>query len=145
HGSSAVQFLFPRYGGLRDLHAFPTRRSSDLTMWKSAAIRLRTPLEEGTEVFALGTPSVWEERTALRFNVSQVLATSDVGNAAQLIERTRQRLAADGLLDPARKRPLPEHPRRIAVVTSLAGAAVRDIITVARRRWPGIELLVINS
>src|SRR5690606_41069297 len=91
HGSSAVQFLFPRYGGLRDLHAFPTRRSSDLTMWKSAAIRLRTPLEEGTEVFALGTPSVWEERTALRFNVTQVLATSAVGSAAQ-IDRKSTRL-----------------------------------------------------
>lgn len=128
------------YFGLRDDLA-----KIDCTMWKGAAMRLRTPPEEGTTVFALGTPSVWEERTALRFNVSQVLATSDVGNAAQLIERTRQRLAADGLLDPARKRPLPEHPRRIAVVTSLAGAAVRDIITVARRRWPGIELLVINS
>ncbi len=128
------------YFGLRDDLA-----KVDCTMWKGAALRLRTPLEEGTTVFALGTPSVWEERTALRFNVTQVLATADVGNAAQLIERTRQRLAADGLLDPARKRALPEYPRRIAVVTSVAGAAVRDVITVARRRWPGIELLVVNS
>lgn len=128
------------YFGLRDELA-----KVDCTMWKGAAARLRTPLDEGTEVFALGTPSVWEERTSLRFNVTQVLATSAVGSAAQMVERIRQRLAADGLLDPARKRPLPEHPRRIAVVTSIAGAAVRDIITVARRRWPGIELLVINA
>ena len=128
------------YFGLRDELA-----KVDCTMWKGAASRLRTPLEEGTEVFALGSPSVWEERTALRFNVTQVLATATVGNAAQQVERTRKLLAADGLLDPARKRPLPEFPARIAVITSIAGAAVRDVITVAKRRWPGIELLVINA
>src|SRR5690606_30213333 len=100
---------------------------------------------EGTEVFALGTASVWEERTALRFNVTQVLPTAAVGAAAQQVERTRQKLLADGLLDPLRKRPLPPYPRRIAVITSIAGAAVRDIITVACRRWPGIELLVVGA
>jgi len=128
------------YFGLRDPVA-----KVDCTMWKGAASRLRQPLEEGTEVFALGTASVWEERTALRFNVSQVLPTAAVGAAAQQVERTRQRLLADGLLDPARKRPLPEFPARIAVITSVAGAAVRDIITVASRRWPGVELVVIGA
>jgi exodeoxyribonuclease VII large subunit len=128
------------YFGLRDPVA-----KVDCTMWKGAALRLRQPLEEGTEVFALGTASVWEERTALRFNVTQVLPTAAVGAAAQQVERTRQQLLADGLLDPLRKRPLPPYPRRIAVITSLAGAAVRDIITVASRRWPGIELLVVGA
>ena len=117
----------------------------DCTMWKGAAARLSAPLEEGTEVFALGTPNVWEERTSLRFNVTQVLPTAAIGAAAQLVERTRQKLLAEGLLDPARKRPMPPYPVRIVVVTSVAGAAVRDVITVARRRWPGIELLVINA
>jgi exodeoxyribonuclease VII large subunit len=117
----------------------------DCTMWKSAAIRLTAPLEEGTEVFALGVPSVWEERTSLRFNVTQVLATAAIGTAAQLVERTRQQLLAEGLLDPARKRPMPPYPARIVVITSVAGAAVRDVITVAKRRWPAIELLVINA
>lgn len=117
----------------------------DCTMWRSAAGRLRAPLEEGSEVFALGTPSVWEERTALRFNVVQVLAAAAVGAAAQQVERTKQRLLADGLLDPARKRTLPRYPARIAVITSTAGAAVRDVITVARRRWPTVELVVIGA
>jgi exodeoxyribonuclease VII large subunit len=117
----------------------------DCTMWKGAAVRLSAPLEEGTEVFALGSPNVWEERTSLRFNVTQVLATSALGSAAQLVERTRQKLLAEGLLDPARKRPMPAYPARIVVITSVAGAAVRDVITVARRRWPAIELLVINA
>jgi exodeoxyribonuclease VII large subunit len=117
----------------------------DCTMWKGVAARLTAPLEEGTEVFALGTPNVWEERTSLRFNVTQVLATAAMGSAAQLVERTRQKLLAEGLLDPARKRPMPPYPTRIVVITSVAGAAVRDVITVARRRWPAIELLVINA
>lgn len=128
------------YFGLRDELA-----KIDCTIWRSVAARLTTPIEEGAEVFALGTPSVWEERSALRFNIVQVLPASAVGAAAQNVERIKQALLADGLLDPARKRPLPEYPRRVAVITSVAGAVVRDIITVARRRWPAIELLVINA
>ncbi len=128
------------YFGLRDELA-----KVDCTMWRSAAAKVRAPLEEGSEVFALGSPSVWEERTALRFNVVQVLPAAAVGQAAQQVERIKQRLLADGLLDPARKRALPKHPQRIAVITSVAGAAVRDVITVARRRWPAVELLVIGA
>ncbi len=117
----------------------------DCTMWRSSVARLRTPIEEGSVVYALGHASVWEERTALRFNVTQVLPASEVGPAAQEAERVKQLLLRDGLLDPARKRPVPEHATRIAVITSVSGAAVRDIITVAARRWPGVELFVINS
>jgi exodeoxyribonuclease VII large subunit len=117
----------------------------DCTMWKSAATRLKAPLEEGAEVFLLGQPSLWEERTSLRFNVVQVISAAAVGAGAQAIERTKQALLADGLLDPARKRPIPPFASRIAVVTSVAGAAVRDIITVANRRWPGVELFVVNA
>lgn len=117
----------------------------DCTMWKSAAARLKGPLEEGAEVFVLGQPSLWEERTQLRFNVVQVLPASAMGQGAQAVEKIRQALAADGFLDPARKRPLPPFPARLGIVTSTAGAAVRDIITVASRRWPGVELVVANA
>jgi exodeoxyribonuclease VII large subunit len=128
------------YFGLRDESA-----KVDCTLWKGVASRLTGPLEEGQEVFALGTPNVWEERTALRFNVTRVVPAAGIGAAAQLLERTKQALLKDGLLDPARKRPLPRFPLRIAVITSIAGAAVHDIITVATRRWPGVELFVVNS
>jgi len=117
----------------------------DCTLWRSAAGRLQSPLVEGSEVFAFGTAVVWEERTALRFNVMQVLPAAAIGAQAQSVERIKQALLADGLLDPGRKRPLPEFASRIAVITSIAGAAVHDIITVARRRWPAVELLVVNS
>jgi exodeoxyribonuclease VII large subunit len=128
------------YFGLRDATA-----RVDCTLWRSAAAQLRTPLVEGAEVFALGCASVWEERTSLRFNVTQVIPAAGIGAQAQAVERIKQALLADGLLDPARKRPLPEFATRIVVITSIAGAAVHDIITIARRRWPAVELFVVNS
>lgn len=128
------------YFGLRDQLA-----KVDCTIWRSVAAKLRSAPEEGTEVFALGKPAVWEERTALRFNIVQLIPTAEIGGTAQQVEQTRKRLAADGLLDPARKRKLPEWPNRIVVITSIAGAAVRDVISVARRRWPAIEILVIGA
>ena len=128
------------YFSLRDATA-----KVECTLWRSAAANLRAPPTDGSEVFAFGSASVWEERTALRFNVSQLLPAAAVGAQAQSIERLKQALLADGLLDPGRKRRLPEFASRIAVITSIAGAAVHDIITVARRRWPSVELLVINS
>jgi exodeoxyribonuclease VII large subunit len=128
------------YFGLRDATS-----KVDCTIWRNVASRLRSDLVEGAEVFALGMVSVWEERTALRFNVTQVIPASAVGAQAQSVERIKQALLADGLLDPARKRPLPAFAARVAVITSTSGAAVHDIITVARRRWPSVELLVVNS
>lgn len=128
------------YFGLRD-----ETSKVDCTIWRNVATRLRTELIEGAEVFALGVASVWEERTSLRFNVTQVIPAAAVGAQAQSVERIKQALLADGLLDPGRKRPLPPFAARVAVITSVAGAAVHDIITVARRRWPSVEILVVNS
>ncbi|HEY4101631.1 MAG TPA: exodeoxyribonuclease VII large subunit [Gemmatimonadales bacterium] len=117
----------------------------DCTLWRGAAGQLRAPLTDGMEVFALGSANVWEERTALRFNVTQILPAAAIGAQAQEVERIKQALLVDGLLDPGRKRRLPEFAVRVAVVTSIAGAAVHDVITVARRRWPSVEVLVVNS
>jgi exodeoxyribonuclease VII large subunit len=114
-------------------------------MWKRDALRVGTPPAPGTEVFIHARPTVWEERGEFRLTVTELLATDGVGLAALEFERVRRRLEADGLLDPARKRPLPAFARRIAVVTSLDGAALRDVVTVTRRRWPSTELLVVGS
>ena len=115
------------------------------TIWKAVAQRMQEPLVEGAEVFARGLPRVWEEKTSLQFNVTQVIPAAAIGAQAQSIERIKQALLKDGLLDPGRKRPIPAFASRVAVVTSIAGAAVRDIIAVAQRRWPSVELLVVNS
>jgi exodeoxyribonuclease VII large subunit len=128
------------YFSLRDAQA-----QVRCVMWRTYTARFKSPPADGTQVFVFGTPTVWEERGEFRLTVSQLLVTEELGGQQLELERTRAALERDGLLDPARKRPLPEFPARIAVVTSLDGAALRDIITVARKRWPAIELLVLGT
>ncbi|HEX7023642.1 MAG TPA: exodeoxyribonuclease VII large subunit, partial [Gemmatimonadales bacterium] len=114
-------------------------------MWKTYTTKVGAPVADGTEVYALGTPTVWEERGELRLTVVVLLPTAGIGLHLLARERVRAALEKDGLLDPARKRPLPEFPRRIAVVTSADGAALRDIITVTRKRWASVQLLVVPA
>jgi exodeoxyribonuclease VII large subunit len=114
-------------------------------MWRTNAIKAGKPPVDGTEVFALGVPSLWEEKGEFRLTVTSLLPTAAVGQAQRELERVKAALLKDGLLDPARKRPLPAYPSSIAIVTSLDGAALRDIVTVARRRWPMCRLLVIGA
>jgi exodeoxyribonuclease VII large subunit len=130
-------------------HWYFTLRDADAqlrcVMWKSSTVRAGPSPADGAEVFARGMPTVWEERGEFRLNVTDLLATTAIGAQQLELERIRKALERDGLLDPARKRPLPLLAQRIAVVTSVDGAALRDIITVSRKRWPAVELLVIGS
>lgn len=114
-------------------------------MWRTYAAKVGAQPAEGTEVYVLASPTVWEERGEFRLTCVVMLPTSGIGLAQQLFERTRAALEQDGLLDAARKRPLPAFPRAIALVTSPDGAALRDMITVARRRWPSVRLLVVGT
>jgi exodeoxyribonuclease VII large subunit len=114
-------------------------------MWRTHASRIREPPPDGTQVFVYGTPTVWEERGEFRFTATELLVTEQIGQAQRELERIRTALDRDGLFDTARKRPLPALPERIAVVTSLDGAALRDIITVTRKRWPAVQLLVVGT
>lgn len=115
------------------------------TMWRTYAQRAGTVPAEGAQVFAYATPTLWEEKGEFRLNVTELLATEGLGAQQQVLERTKAALQKDGLFDPASKRPLPPLPSTIAVLTSLDGAALRDIITVARKRWPAIRLLVVGT
>lgn len=114
-------------------------------MWKQNAGRAGKPPAEGTEVYALGTPGLWEEKGEFRLTVTALIPTASVGQQQLELERVKAALQRDGLLDAARKRPLPRYPVCIAVVTSTDGAALRDIATVMRRRWPAAHLLVIGT
>lgn len=114
-------------------------------MWRTYTQRLKTPPADGTQVYLLGTPTVWEERGEFRLNITQLLVTDRIGQQQLALERIREALSRDGLFDPSRKRPLPPHPATIAVVTSLEGAALRDIITVSRKRWPSARLLLFGA
>lgn len=107
--------------------------------------RLPLPPPDGTQVFVFARPTVWEEKGEFRLTVVDLLSTEAGGLWQLAFEKAKAALTKDGLLDPARKRPLPRYPRRIAVVTSPDGAALRDIIAVTARRWPVAELLVIPT
>jgi exodeoxyribonuclease VII large subunit len=113
-------------------------------LWGRDARRLPAPPDDGMQVVALGQMSVYAARADLQLVVKALDAQGD-GLWRKALERTRAALAADGLLDPARRRPLPRFPRRVAVVTSPDGAALHDIVAVTRRRWPAAELIVVAA
>jgi exodeoxyribonuclease VII large subunit len=100
---------------------------------------------EGTQVFAFGRPTVWEEKGEFRLTVVELLSTEAGGLWQLKLEKAKAALLRDGLLDPARKRPLPAYPQRIAVITSPDGAALRDIVAVVGRRWPLAQLVLVAA
>jgi len=107
--------------------------------------RLPAPPADGMQVFVFARPTLWEEKGEFRLTVLDLLSTEAGGLWQVAFEKAKAALTKDGLLDPARKRRLPRYPRRIAVVTSPDGAALRDIIAVTTRRWPVAELLVVPT
>ncbi len=114
-------------------------------MWRTQAQRAKSRPEEGAEVHAFGAPGLWEEKGEFRFTATVLLRSDQLGQQQQQLEATRNALARDGLLDPSRKRPLPRYPSVLAVVTSLEGAALHDIVTVARSRWPAVRILIVGA
>ena len=100
--------------------------------------------DEGMQVTVLGQLGVYAARGEMQFTVRRMEAEGE-GLWRKALEETRLRLERDGLLGLARKRPLPRLPRRVAVVTSASGAALRDIVAVMRRRAPGVELVVVHA
>ena len=103
-------------------------------MWKQNALKAGKPPADGTEVYAFGTPGLWEEKGEFRFTVTTLIPTAAVGAQQQELERVKALLQKEGLFDTARKRRIPPLASCIAVVTSTDGAALRDIVTVTRRR-----------
>ena len=114
-------------------------------MWRTYSQQVRPRPEDGTEAFIFASPTVWEEKGEFRLNVTRMIPTAGVGDQVKEYERVKKLLEADGLFDPARKRPLPAMATCIAVVTSSDGAALRDIVTVTRKRWPAVRLIVVPA
>ncbi len=110
-------------------------------MWRDDARQLPTDPADGMAVYAYGRVTVFERRGRYQLVVRRLEGKGE-GLWRLAFERTRRALAADGLLDPGRRRPLPPFPRRIGIVSSRTGAALRDVVTVIRRRAPWTDLLV---
>ena len=98
-------------------------------------------LADGQRVQVLGLISVYEPRGQYQMIVRLVQARG-AGTLQAKFEALKRKLAAEGLFEPARKRPLPRFPRRLGLVTSPTGAAIRDFLKVLHRRQPGIEVLI---
>jgi exodeoxyribonuclease VII large subunit len=114
-------------------------------LFRGDAGRLPTDPEEGMQVRALGTLTVYERRGDYQLVVRELEGEGAGGLWRLAFERLRQRLDAEGLLAPERKRPLPPFPEKIGVVTSPAGAALHDILHVITRRAPWVEVVIIPA
>jgi exodeoxyribonuclease VII large subunit len=100
---------------------------------------------DGTQVFAFARPTVYDAKGDFQLAVQQLLSTEQGGLWKLAFEKAKAALLKDGLLAPGRKRRLPPFPRRIGVVTSPDGAALRDIQVVMARRWPIAELVLVAA
>lgn len=113
-------------------------------MWRGTATKLKLELADGLEVVCHGHLDVYAPRGSYQLVVDQA-QPQGVGALELALRKLREKLAAEGLFDAARKRPLPMFPRRLAFVTSPTGAAVRDFLEVLRRRWRGVDVLIIPA
>ena len=113
-------------------------------MFRSYFSRLAFLPEDGMRVIAHGRVSVYESSGQYQLYVDD-LQPDGAGSLAMRFEQLKRKLAAEGLFDESRKRPLPPMPRRIGVITSPSGAAVHDIINVLGRRFPAAEMILYPS
>ena len=111
-------------------------------MFRGDAARLRFKPVNGLSVIAYGRVSVYPRDGQYQLYCTQLMEDGR-GALDRAFEELKKKLEAQGLFDPAKKQPLPAYPRRIALVTSPAGAAVRDMIRILRQRWPLTQVLVV--
>ena len=109
-------------------------------LFRSSAAQ-RTLLADGRKVLLQGDITVYEARGQYQLIVRAIEAQG-IGALQQQFEQLKQKLAAEGLFAPERKRPLPRFPQRIGLVTSPTGAAIRDVLHVIARRHPGLEIIL---
>lgn len=123
-------------------HWYFTLKDNDASircvMFRSYTSRVKFEPEDGVQVVLKGRVSIYEKDGQYQFYAEEMTA-SGLGDIALMFEQTKARLSAEGLLDSESKRPIPEFPKKIAVITSPTGAAVRDIFNILNRRWPIVE------
>lgn len=110
-------------------------------MFKGTAAKLAQPLKEGDHIELSGRISIYEARGEFQITVNEV-RLKGLGQLYEAYERLKAQLQLEGVFDAERKKPLPPHPRAIGIVTSLAAAALRDVVSTLKRRAPDIPLIV---
>jgi exodeoxyribonuclease VII large subunit len=110
-------------------------------IFRNTMAPLRQPLADGAQVQVYGNVSVFEARGQYQLSV-QIIQPRGLGVLQAKFEALKRKLNAEGLFDPARKRALPRSPKRIGIVTSPSGAAIRDMLNVLRRRAPWLQILI---
>ncbi len=145
-GSVAVRGELSNYKIYPSGHHYFTLKDAECSvrcvMFKGNASRLRFRPESGMGVTAVGSVSVYPRDGAYQLYCNTLIPTG-VGDLQMAYEQLKEQLQKEGLFDPSHKKPLPQMPKRIAVITSSAGAAVRDIIRVLGKRWPMSEVVLL--
>lgn len=111
-------------------------------MFKSSAEKLKFSPDSGMEVLAVGRVSVYPKNGQYQLYVERILPEG-VGQLQLAFEQLYEKLTKKGYFDKEHKKPVPRFPKKVAVITSAAGAAVHDIIRVLKKRWPLAEILVV--
>jgi exodeoxyribonuclease VII large subunit len=113
-----------------------------VVVWRSTAERLGFALKDGMEVLMAANVEVYGARGSYQLVATRIIPQG-VGSLQLALQQLKEKLAGEGLFDPARKRPIPRIPKRIALITSHQGAAVKDMLQVLTRRWPGVRVIIV--
>lgn len=110
-------------------------------LFRGVNLRMRFEPRNGMEVLARGRLTVYDPRGDVQFQIEE-LQQKGVGAAELALRQLKEKLLARGYFDPGRKRPLPKYPKRVALVASPTGAAVRDMLELLAQRWPRADVIV---
>ena len=125
-----------RYLSLKDENA-----TIKLTIWRSVGKYLKFEPEDGMKVRAFGDISLYEKGGNYQLNVKKLIPVG-VGELEIAFRQLYEKLSAEGLFDLSRKKPIPLYPMKVGIITSPTGAAIRDIIQIARRRNDLVQLIL---
>ncbi len=138
-----TQMKQTRYWTFLTLLDVEAEMSIELIAKNHVITSLPTPLSHGDRVIVLGKPNYSVSRGQLKLSITDIRPVG-IGELLARIEQLRKLLAAEGLLAPERKKPLPVLPQRIGLITGRGSAAERDVISIAQERWPAVNIRTLN-